>query len=218
MRPATLTINSRRYGAWSLRGWLLCRFAGLEPEVIVQSRNDPDARAELLLLSPSFLVPRLQDGRVAAWGPIAIGEYLQERDSKAGILPKDAADRSWCRSIAGEMQSGFSQLRSALPMNIGAHHRTFTVWTGAQGDIDRITAIWRECLSAHEGPFLFGKKAGLADAMFAPVCSRFGTYGVPLDPVSAAYRDTILALEPMQEWTNDAASEPADFDELDVEF
>jgi glutathione S-transferase len=214
----TLTINSRRYGSWSLRGWMLCRFSGIDFEIAIQEHDDPDARAELLLLSPSFLVPRLQDGDVAAWGPIAIGEYLHERAPEALILPDDIGERSWCRSISGEMQSGFAHLRSALPMNIGATYKGFPVFTGAVADIDRITTIWRECLDALGGPYLFGAVPGLADAMFAPVCSRFATYDVELDAECASYRDTILSLDAVQEWSREAANEPNDIDALDVEF
>jgi glutathione S-transferase len=218
MSRGALTINSRRYGSWSLRGWLLCNFAGLEVDVEVQPSDDPSARAELLLLSPSFLVPRLRHDEVTSWGPTAIGEYLHEIHPDAGILPREAAARAHCRSVTGEMHSGFANLRSALPMNVDARHPGFKVWAGARSDIDRIEAIWQECLASYGGPYLFGSRPGLADAMFAPVCSRFVTYDVELDPRSADYRDTITELEAMQRWAADAASEPDDALEFDIEF
>lgn len=216
--PASLTINSRRYGAWSLRGWLLCKFADFSVDVIVQSSEDASARAELLLLSPSFLVPCLRDDEVAVWGPAAIAEYLHETCPKAEILPNDAKRRAHCRSISGEMQSGFHNLRAALPMNIGAHHPGFSIWGGAKGDIARIEEIWQDCLSHSGGPYLFGDHPTLADAMFAPVCSRFSTYEVDLAPDCVQYRDFLLTLPAMVEWTTEASKEPDEIHELDVEF
>jgi len=125
--------------------------------------------------------------------------------------------RAKCRAICGEMHSGFANLRAALPMNLKAHHPGFKVWAGAQMDIDRVTLIWREQLAASGGPFLFGEP-GLADAMYAPVCTRFVTYDAALDPVSAAYRDRIVALPEMKEWKAAALKEPDEVEELEVEF
>ena len=114
------------------------------------------------------------------WDTLAIGEFLNEVAPKAGLLPKDQATRAHCRSICGEMHSGFVSLRQALPMNIKAHFPNFKIWSKAQADIDRILIIWSECLQAYGGPFLFGKIT-MADAMYAPVVSRFRTYDVELD-------------------------------------
>ncbi len=218
MAGVTLTIASKNYGAWSLRGWLLCKIAGIDFKEHVVSADDPNARAELLLLSPSFLVPSLQNGSVKVWDTLAIGEYLNETKPDAGLLPKDAAARAHCRAISGEMHSGFSNLRSALPMNVKASYPGFKVWQGAQADIDRITEIWRDCLAKYGGPYLFGKQLTLADAMYAPVCSRFTTYSVKLDDVSAAYCKAILSTPFMQEWIQAAKKEPDELEELDVEF
>jgi len=218
MSKATLTINSKNYGAWSLRGWLLCHLAGLEIEEVVLSSDDPQTRAELLLLSSSFLVPRLEHQGVTVWDTLAIGEYLNEIRPDAQLLPTEPRARAHCRSVAGEMHSGFSTLRSALPMHANARFPGFLVWSGAQGDIDRVTAIWRECLSAYGGPYLFGDNPTMADAMFAPVCSRFVTYDITLDETCAAYVNTILAMPAMKEWMTAAAAEPDDLEELDAEF
>ncbi|MCW5624546.1 MAG: glutathione S-transferase family protein [Burkholderiales bacterium] len=214
---AALTISSKNYGSWSLRGWLLCKMAGLEFEEKPVSSDDPSIRAELLLLSPSFLVPRLEHNGITVWDTLAIADYLHETFPKAGLLPDDPARRAHCRAICGEMHSGFSNLRAALPMNVKAHYPKFKVWAGAQADIDRITTIWRECLDAYGGPYLFGELS-MADAMYAPVCSRFATYDVKLDAACAAYRDRILALPAMKEWAKAARSEPDDLEELDAEF
>jgi glutathione S-transferase len=215
---ATLPIASKNYGSWSLRGWLLCKLAGLEFEEQTVASDDPSARAELLLLSPSFLVPCLTHKDVRIWDTLAIGEYLNETLPEAGLLPQQKAARAHCRSICGEMHSGFSNMRSALPMNLKAHHPGFKVWAGAQADIDRILSIWRECLSSTKGPFLFGTRPGMADAMFAPVVTRFITYDVKLDSDCAAYCKDIMALSYMQEWLEAAKAEPDEVVELDVEF
>ena len=218
MAEASLTISSKNYSSWSLRGFLLCRIAGLDFEERIASWDDPATRAELLLLSPSFLVPCLEHGQVKVWDTLAIGEYLHEIKPGAGLLPTDQAARAHCRAVCGEMHSGFANLRSALPMNLKVRHETFKVWGGAQADIERVTAIWRDCLQKYGGPYLFGKTPTMADAMYAPVCSRFRTYNVKLDPAAAAYRDLMLAFPAMVEWTEAAKAEHEDVEELDVEF
>ena len=214
----TLTIASKNYGSWSLRGWLLCKMADLDFEEELARSDDPSTRAELLLLSPSFLVPCLTHDGVKVWDTLAIAEYLNELKPGAKLMPADQADRARCRAISGEMHSGFSNLRSALPMNIKAHYPGFKVWAGAQADIDRVTTIWRDCLAAGKGPYLFGKEPCMADAMYAPVVTRFLTYDVKLDPASAAYCKAIMALPHMEEWIVGAKAEPDELEELDVEF
>ncbi|MDP2295281.1 MAG: glutathione S-transferase family protein [Pseudolabrys sp.] len=218
MASAALTIASKNYGSWSLRGWLLCKLAGLEFEEQSVASDDPSTRAELLLLSPSFLVPCLTHNGIKIWDTLAIAEYLDETLPKAGLLPKEKIARAHCRSICGEMHSGFTNMRSALPMNMKAHHPGFKVWAGAQADIDRVISIWRESLAASKGPYLFGKTPGMADAMFAPVVTRFITYDVKLDSDCAAYCKAIMALPAMQEWREGAMAEPDEVVELDVEF
>ena len=218
MAEAELTISSKNYSSWSLRGWLLCRLAGIDFEEKVTPADDPSTRAELLLLSPSFLVPCLTVNGAKVWDTLAIGGFLNELKPGAGLYPAQQAPRAHCRSICGEMHSGFANLRAALPMNLKAHYPNFRIWAGAQADIDRVTAIWRECLSAYGGPYLFGASLTMADAMYAPVCTRFATYGVALDPASSAYCQRILAWPAMQEWIAAAKQEPDDIDELEVEF
>jgi glutathione S-transferase len=218
MAKATLAIASKNYGSWSLRGWLLCKMAGLDFDETTVSSDDPSTRAELLLLSPSFLVPRLSHDGIKVWDTLAIAEYLHELKPDVGLLPKDPIARALCRSISGEMHSGFTNLRSALPMNLKAHYPGYKVFAGAQPDIQRITEIWRECLDDCGGPYLFGRKPCLADAMFAPVCTRFVTYDVKLDAPCAAYCKTIMAWPLMQEWIEAAKTEPEELEELDVEF
>jgi glutathione S-transferase len=218
MTAATLTISSKNYSSWSLRGWLLCQMAGLAVEECMLSVDDPSARAELLLLSPSFLVPCLTHDEIKVWDTLAIAAYLDEISPQAGLLPGDAKARAHCRAICGEMHSGFANLRSALPMNLKAHYPGFKIWAGAQADIDRVTEIWRDCLQSYGGPYLFGDRLTMADAMYAPVCLRFLTYDVPLDSVSRAYCQAIAQWPALKSWIEAAKSEPEELEELDAEF
>ncbi|GGF39978.1 glutathione S-transferase [Aliidongia dinghuensis] len=218
MATAKLVISSKNYSSWALRGWLLCRMAGLDFDEEIVSSDDPSMRAELLVLSPSTLVPRLIHDGMTIWDTLAIAEYLNETFPEAGLLPKERAARARCRSVSGEMHSGFSALRSGLPVNLRKFTPGFHVWSGAQADIDRITTIWRECLALSGGPFLFGAERSVADAMFAPVTTRFKTYDVAVDPVSAAYCRRILAMPEMIEWYADAAEEQDEIEELESEF
>ncbi len=218
MAKAVLTISSKNYGAWSLRGWLMARLAGLDFTEQVIPPDDPAMKAEMLLLSSSMLVPSLQHNGVKVWDTLAIGEYLNEIKPKAGLLPADVAARAHCRAICGEMHSGFASMRGALPMNIKAHFPNFKVWSRAQADIDRVLAIWKECLGTYGGPFLFGKQPCMADAMYAPVVTRFLTYDVALDKAGLAYCKRVMELPAMKEWFAAAKQEPEEIDELDAEF
>ena len=218
MAEATLTISSKNYSSWSLRGWLLVKFSGLDFMEAVLPVTDVKARAELLILSPSMLVPCLRHDGHTIWNNLAIGEYLAEIRPQAGLLPADLGRRTRCRSICGEMHSGFASMRSALPMNLRGDYPSFRVWSRAQSDIERIATIWRECLDAYGGPFLMGAGRTMADAMFAPVCTRFKTYHVSVDEACKAYCDTILALPEMIEWTAAALAEPVEIEELEMEF
>jgi glutathione S-transferase len=215
---ATLTLSSKNYSSWSLRGWLLCRFAGLDFDEVMVSPDDVDARRELLLLAPSILVPALTHEGIKSWNVMAIAYYLAEVFPEAGLLPADRAARAHCRSICGEMNSGFANLRSALPMNLKVRHKSFKIWAGAQPDIERICAIWGECLTRYGGPYLFGAQRTMADAMFAPVVTRFVTYAVTLDAACAAYAKTIVAMPEMKEWAVAALKEAEEIEELDMEF
>ena len=218
MPSAILTISSKNYGAWALRGWLMARFADLQFVENIIPPDDPAMKAEMLLLSSSMLVPSLEHGGVKVWDTLAIGEYLHEVVPDAGLLPTNRAARAHCRAICGEMHSGFSALRGALPMNIKAHFPAFKVWSRAQADIDRVLEIWGDCLDRYGGPFLFGKTPTMADAMYAPVVTRFITYDIALPAACAEYAQQVMALPAMQEWVAAALQEPAEIDELDAEF
>jgi glutathione S-transferase len=217
MSRTTITLSSKNYSSWSLRGWLMAKFARIDFDESIVAPDDADARAEILLLSPSILVPCLTYQGIRIWDTLAIGEFLNEIAPKAGLLPKDRAKRAHCRSICGEMHSGFVSLRQALPMNIKGHFPKFKIWSKAHADIERITILWRECLDAYGGPFLFGELT-MADAMYAPVVSRFRTYDVALDSQTQAYADRIWELPAMAEWRKAAMAEIEEIEELQVEF
>ena len=215
---ATLTLSSKNYSSWSLRGWLLCKFAGITFDEVMVSPDDADVRKELLLLAPSIRVPCLTHEGAKVWNTLAIAQYLDEIEPDAGLMPADRIARAHCRSISGEMNSGFANLRASLPMNLKARHPGYKIWAGAQPDIDRIVEIWTECLATYGGPFLFGKQRSMADAMYAPVVTRFLTYDVKLNKPCILYCQTIMAMPEMQEWVAAAKAEPDDIEELDMDF
>ena len=215
---ASLTLSSKNYSSWSLRGWLLARFAGLEFSEVMVSPDDADARKELLLLAPSIRVPCLTHDGAKVWNTLAIAGYLHEIRPDAGLMPDDRLARAHCRSVCGEMNSGFANLRASLPMNLKGRFAGHKVWAGAQPDIDRIVEIWTECLATYGGPYLFGKQRGMADAMFAPVVTRFLTYDVKLSKPCILYCQTIMAMPEMKEWIAAAKLEPDDIEELDMDF
>jgi glutathione S-transferase len=216
-QAATLVISSRNYSSWSLRGWLLVRLAGLPCTVRRLESTDAIARAELLLQTASTRIPYLDHDGLRIWDVIAIAEYLNETFPNAGMMPADRAARARSRAISGEMHAGFATLRASLPVNLRVRHTKFPIWSGVRADIDRITEIWRECLDEWGGPYLFGARPGIADAMFAPVCTRFQTYGVSLDPQASRYNATMLNWKPMHEWFADAADEEDVVSELNLE-
>ncbi len=215
---ASLTLSSKNYSSWSLRGWLLARFAGLDFDEVMVSTDDADARRELLLLAPSIRVPCLEHEGAKVWNTMAIGHYLSELFPQAGLLPADRLARAHCLAICGEMNSGFANLRSALPMNMKVSFATFKIWGGAKPDIERIVDIWTDCLTTYGGPYLFGQGRTMADAMYAPVASRFLTYGVKLDSACTAYCATLMAMPEIVEWRRAAEAEPDEIEELDMEF
>jgi len=218
MAKATLTISSKNYSSWSLRGWLLTKFSGLEFEEVAVAPDDPSARAEILLLSPTILVPCLRHDGATVWDTLAIAEYLNETMPQAGLLPAERIARAHCRAICGEIHSGFTTLRASLPVNLKGYFPGFKVWTRAQADIERVLTIWRECLEKSGGPYLFGARRTMADAMYAPVVTRFKTYDVKLPPRLAAYADLVMSMPEMQEWIAAAKAEPEEIEELEIEY
>ena len=217
MSGAVLTISSKNYSSWSLRGWLLCRMAGLDFKEELLSHDDPSTRAELLLLSPSFLVPCLTHNGLKVWDTLAIAEYLHEQFPKAGLLPSDPAARSHCRSIAGEMHSGFSNLRRDLPMNVRKSFSPIELSDPVREEIDRILQLWAQARARFGGigDFLFGEWCA-ADMMYAPVVTRFLTYAVPIPSFAAVYVKAVLSHPHVAEWIDKAQDEPWVIDQWEV--
>src|SRR5258707_411819 len=176
MAKAALTISSKNYSSWSLRGWLLTRFSGLEFDEIITSPDDASARAEILLLSSSILVPCLRHEGATVWDTLAIAEYLNEIMPDAGLLPADRISRAHCRSICGEIHSGFTTLRASLPVNLKGHFPGFKIWSRAQADIDRaclayLRAFQRACMIGAVGPAMTRTKSRNSDFGIAPAAS-----------------------------------------------
>ncbi|MGA7937049.1 MAG: glutathione S-transferase family protein [Kovacikia sp.] len=205
----TLVIGNKNYSSWSLRPWLAMKQFGLEFEEIRIPLYTPEAPAKIRHYSPSGKVPALLHDDLTIWDSLAILEYLAEQFPDLNWLPQASRPRAIARSISAEMHSGFVALRETLPMNIRARFPGRGLTSAVQRDIDRITAIWRDCRQTYggDGNFLFGEFA-IADAMFAPVVLRFVTYNVSLDPVSRNYADAILALAPLQDWIATSTDEP----------
>jgi glutathione S-transferase len=213
-----LTISSKNYSSWSLRGHLLCRLSGLPFEEVAVPPDDLASKAELLMQASSIRIPCLRHAGAELWDTLAIAEYLNELLPGARMMPEERIARATCRAISGEMHAGFTALRSSLPMNLRVKLPGFTIWSAARADIERITATWRDCLARYGGPWLFGPTPSVADAMYAPVVTRFRTYDVRLDAACEGYARTILAWAPMREWAEAAAREPeAKIEELELD-
>jgi len=209
MANAILTIGNKAYSSWSLRGWLMCKIAGLDFEENLHDMGAPDWKSWVAANSPSGKVPCLAIDGAVIWESLAIGEHLAE-GNLAAFYPADRIARAHARAIAGEMHAGFAELRKAMWMNV---RRKFPgKWRnpGALGDIARIETVWSETRARFGagGPYLFGAQFGLADAMYAPVCARFFTWEPDLSAESRAYADAVWTHPWMREWCAAAAAEP----------
>lgn len=206
MTKGRLVIGTKRYSSWSLRGWLAVRLAGLAVEEVVIPLAGGTTEA-IKAVSPNGMVPYLEHEGARMWESLAIAEYCAEFAPE--LWPAERADRAHARSIAAEMHAGFRGLRMAMPMNIGRDFAGRGRTPEALADIARIEAIWAEALGAHGGPFLFGKAFGLADAMYAPVVTRFLTWAPELTERSRAYIAAVRAHPLMERWYAEAAAEPS---------
>ena len=207
----TLYIGDKNLSSWSLRPWLAMKVAGIAFDEVVIPLHRPETKARIRPLSPSGKVPalKIEDGgrSFTVWDSLAICETLAERHPEAQLWPGNAADRAHARSIVAEMHSGFADLRRTLSMEIAARHPTPALDDQVQADIARIVAIWSGALAGRgDGGFLFGGFS-IADAFFAPVVTRFETYGIPLPAVPQAYTQRVLALPAMHEWLKGARAE-----------
>lgn len=208
MAQLVLTIGNKAYSSWSLRPWLLMKHAGIRFAESRISLYAEGAKEKLLAQSPAGKVPVLKDGALTIWDSLAIAEYLAEKYPHKQLWPAKAAARAHARSICAEMHSGFTGVRSQMPMNVRRELLGRPRSAETEAEIARIAAIWNECRGLHaaNGPFLFGAFS-IADAMYAPVVTRFRTYGVELAEPAATYAATMLALPAMLEWVAAAHAE-----------
>ena len=215
MSKTTLYLANKNYSSWSLRAWLALKQTGAEFEEVVIPLREAATRENILRHSPSAKLPALKLGEgensLTIWDSLAICEFLAEKFPEAGLWPGPEKTRALARAVSAEMHSGFLPLRRAMPMNMRSLFTGFAISDEVQADINRITAIWRECRKRAEGElagdFLFGDFT-IADAMFAPVVSRFITYGVDLGGVAKAYSKSVMAHPAMTEWMDAAEDEP----------
>ncbi len=208
MEKPTLIIANRNYSSWSLRAWLALEAVGQPFDEVVIRLGRPETTDEILRWSPTGRVPALHDGEIRLWDSLAICEHLAESFPQAGLWPADARARAAARSVVAEMHSGFVALRNHMPMNLRASYPAADHEPGVKDDIARITAIWEECRTQYGagGNLLFGQFT-IADAFYAPIVSRFRTYGVSPGGIAGEYMDAVWALPAMQDWAKRARAE-----------
>jgi glutathione S-transferase len=214
-----LTIGNKNYSSWSFRPWFALKVAAIPFEETVIPIYAPGSKEKFLARSPAGKVPILQDGDATIWESLAILEYVAEKFPDAALWPRQAAARAHARAIASEMHAGFLPLRRQCPMNMWRPMKKLGLSPETAANVARIDAMWSDCRArfGHGGPFLFGR-FGAADAMYAPVVSRFHTYGVEVSPASGAYMRAVMALPAWQEWYTAALKEEWVLEEDEVDW
>lgn len=212
MAKPVLVIANKRYSSWSLRPWIAMKTAGIsfmEKQIFLRT---PGSYAKLDKISPGGKVPVLIDGKNKIWESLAILEYLAEKFPSKNLWPKDPSARAWARSISNEMHAGFMNLRTHCNMNCVKTVKGYAVPETALKDAARVEEVWNTARkkfgakAKSKDPFLFGAFTN-ADAMYAPVVTRFKTYDLPANSVSRAYMEAVLALPAMREWIASAKQE-----------
>ncbi|HEY8604040.1 glutathione S-transferase family protein [Tsuneonella suprasediminis] len=207
-----LIIGNRNYSSWSLRGWLACKQSGLafeELTVNISGEDWEEAKRAMGEVQPSRgKVPILWDGETVVWDSLAILEYLGDKVGRDRFWPKDDVARGMARSMVAEMHSGYLPLRRALPMNVRARHEGVELPDPVKADVVRILQLWAEARArfGHGGPFLFGT-FGAADVFYAPVVSRFVSYGIAVPGFAQAYMQAVWEHDWMQTWIKGAEDE-----------
>jgi glutathione S-transferase len=214
-----LIIGNKNYSSWSFRPWIAMKLAGIDFAEEVISLDAADFKSRVGGVSGTGKVPALVDGDVQVWESLAILEYLADRFPTAGLWPTDPAARAHARAIAAEMHAGFAPLRRHLPMNMWRPVKLRELTPEAAANVRRIEAIWADCRRRFGAgdPFLFGR-FGAADAMYAPVVSRFHTYAVVVEPAARAYMNAVMALPAWHEWHHAAVREPWVLPEDEVDW
>ena len=209
MADFEIILGNKAHSSWSLRGWLALKLSGVSFDEQVIPLYRPDSKDRLLAHAPAGKVPILRHGALVVWDSLAIAEYLAETFPEAGLWPEDRLARAHARTIVAEMHAGFEALRNHMPMDLRKRYPGRDWPPAVDQDVARIVQIWTDCRDRFGagGDFLFGR-ASIADAAYAPVASRFLTYGVELPAAAAVYRDAVMAWPAMQEWTAAAEQEP----------
>ena len=204
----TLIIGNKNYSSWSFRPWIAMKVSGMAFDEVVISLDAPDFKPRVSKISGTGKVPALGDNGIRVWESLAILEYLAERFPAARLWPSDPAARAHARAISSEMHAGFVPLRRACPMNMWRPVKKLELNDEALANVKRIQAMWAECRTRYGagGPFLFGAFSA-ADAMYAPVVSRFHTYDVGVDKTARVYMDAMMALPAWAEWKTAALKE-----------
>jgi len=204
-----LTIGNKNYSSWSFRPWIAMKVAGIPFDEEVISLDAEDFKLRVTRISGTGKVPALADGKVLVWESLAILEYLAEKFPNARLWPADPVARAHARAIAAEMHAGFVPLRRLLPMNMWRPVQKRELTPDVQSNVRRLEAMWTDCRTRYGagGAFLFGA-FGAADAMYAPVVSRFHTYSVEVGAPVQAYMDAVMALPAWGEWRAAALQEP----------
>ena len=214
-----LVVGNKNYSSWSMRPWIGMKVAGIPFDETVTPIYQPGAKEKLLTYSPAGKVPILLDDDVRVWESLAILEYVAEKFPQAGLWPTDAGARAHARAIANEMHAGFLPLRRHLPMNMWRPPAARQLTAEAAANAQRIDAMWSECRARFGvgGPFLFGTFCA-ADAMYAPVVSRFATYAVEVSAPARAYMDAVMALPAWTEWETAALAEETVLPDFEVDW
>ncbi|EJZ20906.1 glutathione S-transferase family protein [Rhizobium sp. Pop5] len=215
MDKPTLYIGNKNYSSWSFRPWMALTAASVDFGEVVIPFDYPGGNPHIKAISPPGRVPVLQHGALKIWESLAIIEYVAELYPEAGLLPADRGARALARSVSMEMLSSFQALRGACPMNIRRPKGKIALPDGVEADISRIEIIWRDLLQKSGGPFLFGGFSG-ADAMFAPVVSRFDVYDLVSGSDTLAYMATMKAHAAWRKWEEAARAEPWILDDYEV--
>ena len=214
--PPLLYLGSAWSSSWSVVGWMACRLGGLSVEERRIFLSRPDSPAKLKAISPSGRVPALHVDGMVLWDSLAIAEWLWERDPGCGIWPQDPARRAYARCVAAEVHSHFDEVRNGLPMNLIKRwplrdglpsHVKLMNRPGVRAGTERMEAMWRDARARWGGPYIAGEQFCFADAAFAPMCSRYVTYGVELAPDSMDFIATQMESPLMREWRARAEAE-----------
>ena len=208
MAKLNLIIGNKNYSSWSLRPWLAMTMAGIEFDETLILLDTPDTKKQIAEHSKAGRVPILRHGNAAIWDTLAILEYLAETFPEKNLWPRAKAARAMARAVSNEMHAGFSSLRNACPMNLRRPQKPVMLNDATRADIARIEEIWRDCRKIYGkgGKFLFGRFCN-ADAMFAPVVTRFETYAIPVAKDSRDYMDAVMATKAFQKWKSAALKE-----------